>query len=322
MARDVRKSSSEGRPPDPRARHEAETSVEVRAVVFSTITVGLLAGVVASALLHAPVTTMAYLLIAGVSARYAVPLCATVVSESWRVQEETAEPEHVPREREAECERWTDKLKALRPSESEMEAWLNADKTLILQSALSHHQLSWHEIVAHTFLQTSDQPSRRAMEEHGAWRYSRYVVRLFLVTDEGVRDVEARLGFNGGVVSRREFEEYRFDSVSSVRVVERSRISYTLYLTLTNGDPKEIDVFEPSALLDERDDESDAEENVNLDASGFFHTRRVLEGIAAEGKSWIPRDRDRRNRERAASSSAETDEQSTEADPTAVRAEG
>lgn len=321
MARDVRKRSGEGRPLDPRARHKAEASVKVRAVVFSVLSVGALLCVVSSAFLQAPVTVVASLLITGVSSRYAVPLWAIIVSESWREREETAERERILQEREAECERWTDKLESLRPTESEMETWLNADKTLILQSALSRHRLSWHEIVAHTFLQTSDQPCRRAMEKYGAWRYSRYVIRLFLITEEGVRDVEARLGFNRGVVGRREFGEYRFDSVSSVRVVERSRTSYTLYLTLTNGDPKKIDVFEPLAFLDERDEESDGEEDVNLDASGFFHTRRILEGIAAEGKAWISRDRDRRDRKRTAPSPAGTEGEGADEAPAEARAE-
>ncbi|MBE3001343.1 hypothetical protein IDM40_21995 [Nocardiopsis sp. HNM0947] len=307
MARDVRDRSSKDLPLDPRPRHEAGRSVRKRTWLFSVIGVVAMLSVIASALLHAPVITVVCLLGAGVSSRYAVSLWANIVSESWRVREERAERKRILQERQEEYERWTDKLASLRPTESEMETWLNADKTLILRSALIHHQLSWHEIVAHTFLQTSDESSRRAKEKYGAWRYSKYVIRLFLITQEGVRDVEARLNFNRGLVGKREFGDYRFDSVSSVHVVEQSRINYTLYLTLTNGDPQKIDVFEPSALVDERAEESGEDEdevNVNLDASGFSHTRRILEGIAAEGKSWITRDQDQRERKRTAASTA------------------
>lgn len=322
MARDVRQRSRAGRPLDPRARHEAGTATKVRAVLLSALTAGALLCVVASALTHAPVTTVAYLLLAGVGTRFALPLWATIISESWRVQEEERESEQIRRERETEHCRWKNKLEELRPTEPEMEAWLNADKTLILQHALSRHRLSWHEIVAHTFLHVADQPCRRARVNRGAWRYSKYVIRLFLITDEGVRDVEARLDFNKGVVGRREFEEFRFDAVSSVRVAERNRVSYTLYLTLTNGEPKKIHVSEPPTDALGCEEEEGEVEAVNLDASGFFHTRRILEGIAAEGKAWICRDQGRRNHKRAASAPADTEEQGAGEDPAAVPAEG
>src|SRR5690625_4402207 len=203
-----------------------------------------------------------------------------------------------------------------------MEATLNPYTPRILHLALSRHQLSWHEIVAHTFLHVADQPCRRAMVTGGAWRYSKYVIRIFLITDKGVRDVEARLDFNNGVVGRREFEEYRFDTVSSVRVAEQSRVSYTLYLTLNNGGPREITVSEPPTDALGGEEEEGEVEVVNLDASGFFHTRRVVAGVGAEGKAWISWDRDRRNHKRPTSASADTDEQSAEEGPTSVRAEG
>ncbi|GHD21852.1 hypothetical protein GCM10007147_15750 [Nocardiopsis kunsanensis] len=322
MARDVRQRSRSDRPLDPRARHGAGAMTKARAVFFSALTAAGLMTVVVTALFHVPATAVGCLLLAGVGARFALPLWATLISESWRVREERRESEQIRKERGAEYHRWKSKLERLRPTEPEMEAWLNADKTLVLQHALSRHRLSWHEIVAHTFLHVADQPCRRAMVPGGAWRYSKYVIRLFLVTGEGVRDVEARLDFNKGVVGRREFEEFRFDTVSSVRVTEQSRISYTLYLTLNNGGPREITVSEPPTDAPEHEEEEGDVEVVNLDASGFFHTRRILEGIAAEGKAWISRDRDRRDHKRPGSYPTGTDEQHADEGTAVVRTEG
>ncbi|QVJ00791.1 hypothetical protein KGD82_20220 [Nocardiopsis eucommiae] len=70
--------------------------------------------------------------------------------------------------------------------------------------------------------------------------------------------------------------------------IESSR-RYTLNITLTNGPTREIPVSDiPTLDTVEEAPQSESSE-INLDAAGFSHTLHILEGMAAEGKSWFER---------------------------------
>ncbi|ONI91654.1 hypothetical protein ALI144C_00895 [Actinosynnema sp. ALI-1.44] len=97
----------------------------------------------------------------------------------------------------------------------------------------------------------------------GPWRYSKYDIRLLLITQDGVREVSTRLDFEHVVCNGQERNNYRFDAQHPV--VEPSQ---------------QIEDGESLVALSE----------ITLDSAGFAHILHILEGIAAEGKSWIDRD--------------------------------
>lgn len=320
MAIDTRDRSRRGSPLDPRSREEAPGSLKLRAVLFSAIATATGLAVVSAAFSHAWLPTLVYVPLAVVVSVKVLPVWATAFSESWRVREETRERDRIREDRETEYDRWKNKLDRLRPGEEEMESWLHADKTLILDEALKYYELSWQWVIAHAFLHTPSPGCERAKVEHGVWRYSGYVIRVFLVTEGGVREVEAELDFERGRVGDRSREGFPFASVSSLRSEEKGR-SYTLYLTLMNGEPKKIQVSEPAAWKSTREGAAEEAVEIDLDASGFSHTRRILEGIAAEGTRWLQEDRDRRNRTQPPDSSDDRGVPEAGSDASSARAE-
>src|SRR5699024_1441874 len=121
----------------------------------------------------------------GVTGDVADPLWADCRGERRHLPEQKQEHQETLQARKAEYERWKSKLEGLRPSEEEMESWLDADKTLILDQALKHYRLAWHEVIAHAFLPRPNRPCKSAHVPRGPWRYSKYEIEVFLVTDEG-----------------------------------------------------------------------------------------------------------------------------------------
>ena len=84
---------------------------------------------------------------------------------------------------------------------------------------------------------------------------------------------------------------YRFDAVSSIGVDVVSRASNFLELSLTNGPARKITITEPVSSGYSAPEETDDElSNLNLEAAGFVNALHILEGIAAEGKTWMDRD--------------------------------
>ncbi len=246
--------------------------------------------VVITAIRADPLPATAATLVALVGAKTAVTRWLDIICERRRFFEELEESEQALDERRAAHRRWKDKLDATRPSEGEMETWLNCDKMLVLDDALRHYRLVWRDVIAHAFLQTPAKRYKRARVKGGPWRYSRYDIRLFLITHDGVREVSTELDFEHASRHGEQRNNFRFDAVSSVHVAKTNELGYTLELTLMNGPTRDIRVTDPETR------QLDAEENLvtfakmNLDAAGFVHTLHILEGIAADGKGWILRD--------------------------------
>jgi len=200
-------------------------------------------------------------------------------------------------ERREEYDRWRNKLDRLRPDDHEMEKWLRCDRTLLLAYALEHFRLRWSDVVAHTLIQSPASGCKRAHLRYGPSRYSRYDIRLFLITRDGVREVGADLDFEKVSRCERERNNFRFDAVSSVHVGKVGPYGYKLTLTLMNGAPQKIEVTDPG-VADSTGEEGPAGSGespaarsaLNLDAAGFGHALHILEGIAAEGKEWLNRD--------------------------------
>lgn len=292
MVRDVRRRWSKGQPIDPHEVHAPDKATKIRCVILCLFSVGAVVATVINAFQQAPIVTAGCLFLAVIAGRFAVPLWLRVYSERRRHLEESLEQEDVLAARQAEYERWTAKLRSLKPTETEMEGWLDADKTLILDETLKYYRLDWHEVAAHAFLPTADHPCKAAREKGGPWRYSKYELRVFLITNEGVRESSTDLDFEGARWERRERYNYRFDALSSVQVEMASENRYTLNITLTNGPPKSIVISEAPAHRASDEEETNEFTTINLDSAGFPHTLRILEGIAAEGKPWFEREAD------------------------------
>ncbi|MDV6011972.1 hypothetical protein [Haloechinothrix sp. LS1_15] len=246
--------------------------------------------VVIMAIQSHPLTAALATLVALTTGRTVAVRWMSIVSEKRRFAEECREYQRNQEERQAAYQRWKKRLKSTRPSEQEMETWLNCDKTALLDDALLHYGLAWRDIIAHTFLQVPTPYCKRTRVKGGPWRYSKYDLRLFLITDDGVREFGTELDFERASFHGLERNNFRFDAVSSVHVTHTSERSYTLNLTLMNGPTRSIRVTDPIVPQPDSDEDPDAFAQMNLDAAGFTHTLHILEGIAAEGKGWIDRD--------------------------------
>ncbi|CAL9523015.1 hypothetical protein SUDANB145_03859 [Streptomyces sp. enrichment culture] len=209
--------------------------------------------------------------------------------EEQRVAEETQEYQERLAARQAAYQNWKSFLDNTRPSEQEMETWLNCDKTLFVDEALQHYQLTWRDLLTHTILMTPARPYKRARVKGGPWRYSRYSFRLFLVTQDGVREISSEFDFTDAKRGEEQRSNYRFDALSSVQVTERANVGYDLQLILTNGPARNIRVKDADAHQLAPDENAEEISDINLAAAGFIHTFRLLEGIAADGKGWIER---------------------------------
>ncbi|MBA0125525.1 hypothetical protein H0B56_08225 [Haloechinothrix sp. YIM 98757] len=246
--------------------------------------------VIVTAVRTNPLPAAAVTLLALVSARASSVRWSHIIGERWRLVEDHREYERQSEQRHAVYRRWKEKLDSSRPSENEMEKWLNCDKTMILDAALRHYQLAWRDIIAHAFLQTPAAHYRRARVSGGPWRYSKYAIRVFLITQDGVREVSTELDFERATTADEERNNFRFDAVSSVGVTTTGTYGYALQLTLMNGPTRNIRVTEPVVSGSGPDENPDVFSRMNLDATGFAHTLHILEGIAADGKRWIDRD--------------------------------
>ncbi|MFJ2832620.1 hypothetical protein ACIPC1_34570 [Streptomyces sp. NPDC087263] len=223
------------------------------------------------------------------SGRAAASSWLAVRSEEHRLVEKTQEYEERLTARQIAYQNWKSFLDATRPSELEMETWLTCDKTLFVDEALRHYQLTWRDLITHTILMTPARPYKRGRVKGGPWRYSRYSFRLFLVTQEGVREISTEFDFADAKRGNEQRSNYRFDALSSVQVTERAHIGYDLELVLTNGPARNIRVKDADTHQLAPDENSQEIAEINLNSAGFIHTFRLLEGIAADGKVWIER---------------------------------
>ena len=273
-----------------RDRYRVSRSLKARCVVSTTAFVALTVYVVSVAVDVALIPSTAATFIAVVGTWAAGAGWSRILNERRRIKESRQEHDEVLAARRVEYERWVRKLDAARPSETRMENWLTADKTMALDEALKHYRLAWRDVLAHTFLQTPGWPCKRARDRLGPWRYSKYDLRIFLLTQEGVREIGTEIDFEHGVHKLLERNNFRFDAVSSVHVAATTELSYTLELTLMNGEPRNIRVTDSAGDKTDAGKDAHSLARMSLHAAGFAHTLHILEGIAAEGKKWIERD--------------------------------
>lgn len=236
-----------------------------------------------------PLWALLALLGATWSGHAAGQLWLEVRRERHRLARDTQEYQETLAARRKAHQRWKAFLDETRPSEREMETWLTCDKTSFVDAALRHHRLTWRDLITHTILVAPARPYRRARVRGGPWRYSHYVIRLYLFTQDGIREISSELKFADSTRRNEERSNYRFDALSSVQVTENADVGYDLELVLTNGPARKIRVKDADAHQLAPDESAREISEISLSAAGFTHTFRLLEGIAADGKSWLER---------------------------------
>lgn len=257
---------------------------------------GLAAVVVASfwvapaVVLTAAVTGTAWILLAVASGVVGAKAWFRILCERRRVKADEVERGQQWTARWEAFDRWQRKLSA-KPSEPEMASWLEHDRKILVDDAMRHYRLRPSHVIAHAFIEAPARSYKRARVARGPWRYSRYRLLLFLLTNDGVRQVDIDLDFEKGSSTERQRLNYRFDAVTAVRIDGVASQRQTFELTLVNGEPISVRVTESSTDGIQPGEDPQTLSEVALDASGLKHTLNVLEGIAAEGKEWIRQQR-------------------------------
>jgi hypothetical protein len=216
--------------------------------------------------------------------------------EHRRYADELAENNEVYVRSQAAYRRWMDKLSDT-PTDTEMAEWLECDRMMVVDTALRHYKMKPSNMIMHTFIEAPAPGCDSARVLHGPWRFSRYQMLVFLLTTDGVRQMNVDLDFLKLELENRQRTNYRFDAVASVRVTEGTRHERTFELALVSGYQFEIPVTgsgEERLLMGER---PGTVADLTVDAAGLRNTLHILEGIAAEGKDWIAHE-DQRSGER------------------------
>jgi hypothetical protein len=211
-----------------------------------------------------------------------------VNAERRRVRADEIEHAAALSRREEAYARWTGKL-SRRPSDAEMAGWLECDRRILVEETMRRYRLTASQVIAHAFIEAPGQSAKRARIHRGPWRYSRYEMLLFLLTADGVRQVNIDLDFERATSQPTQRLTYRFDTVASVRIDGSPAHRQTFELTLFNGPPVQVKVTEPGGLDVAAGEDAWTFSRVALDASGLPRTLEVMEGVAAEGKEWIKR---------------------------------
>ncbi|SCE99482.1 hypothetical protein [Micromonospora mirobrigensis] len=241
---------------------------------------------VPAALASSPISGGGWLLLAVASAVPAARSTFRIVAERRRVTADEAERFVEEMARWAAYRRWQRKL-ADKPTDTEMAAWLEGDRKVLVDRAIQQYRLRPSHVIAHAFIEAPASSCKKARYHRGPWRYSRYQLLLFLLTDDGVRQVDIDLDFKAVTDQTTQRLNYRFDAVAAVRIDGIATQRQTFELTLVNGEPLSVRVSDPDSESEPHTDDPTKVTELSLDASGLPHTLHVLEGVAAEGKEWV-----------------------------------
>ena len=221
-------------------------------------------------------------------------------------------------------ERWTERL-SRRPTDAEIGNWLDSDKSYLKTYAMKQCGLTNRDVVAHVVLAAGQEKTRRARVRRGPPRYAEYMVLVFLLSYNGVRLVAVELDFLTGAIYNELRRSFRYDALASTTVFEQGfqsangqrhrirmgnewhvtdkeslviRRSFLLSLVDSDSIPVEVDNYE--GLLDDTpgDDKEDKAhlDEISRESSGVAGALQILEAVAAEGREWIAKERERRNR--------------------------
>lgn len=293
LAREVRQQWRDGSLYDYQTKYRVDPLTKARCLLALALVPAATAPFIADAMQTDMLRAWAALIVVATVSPIAVRRWWHIWSERRRARDEQAEAEDQYEDRLKAYRRWKQRLDETRPSETDMETWLYCDMTMLIDAALLHYRLAWRDVIARAVFQGPNPYRKRHRDPAGPWRYSSYDLMLFLITDDGVREVSSTLDFERAAFNGQERNNFRFDAVSSVEVSEGPGGSRTLRLTLTNGPTRELYVTEAENAEQYGAGGADDLLDINLSAAGFVQALRILEGIAAEGKEWIDRDKSR-----------------------------
>jgi hypothetical protein len=242
--------------------------------------------VVPAVVATAPFAGTAFILLTAVSAAAAALGGFRIYAERCRVGADDNERIEEQRARDEAYARWMEKL-SRKPTDAEMATWLECDRRILVDETMRHYRLKASQVIAHAFIEAPGPSTKKARIHRGPWRYSRYQMLLFLLTDDGVRQVDIKLDFEKVTSQRTQRLNYRFDTVAAVRIDGPPAERQTFELTLFNGPPVRVQVTEPVVEDAAAGEDAWTLSQVALDASGLPRTLEIMEGIAAEGKEWI-----------------------------------
>lgn len=204
-----------------------------------------------------------------------------------------------------------------RPEDHEMAEWLDYDKDVVRLRAMATWGLTSNDVISHVVLTEAAPNARRARLIGGPIRYSVCTVRLFLLTFNGVRQVDVQIDMASGAENKERRRAFRYEAIASVEIEEPTVRRYgrrqvatpviatangvrhpvirqSLHLTLLNNDKVDIKADYASFLTGSADDSEALE--LELEASGALSTLRTLETVAGEGREWIRREKERTRR--------------------------
>ncbi|WBB82112.1 hypothetical protein O7606_12510 [Micromonospora sp. WMMD882] len=276
-------------------RDQLRTPARTRAVVVLNCLVAVVCGllVIAAALRQEAITGAVATVVLLATAWPTVRGWSRIVLESRRLAADQQEYDQRMADSWAAHERWKRKL-ADKPTDAEMAAWLDCDSRLLIDKAMEHYNLRPTDVIAYALIEAPAKPYvKRGRVRNGPWRYGRYELLVFLLTPDGVRQVSAQLDFEQASFHNLRRANYRFEAVAAVRVAESDNHARTFELALVNGELTTVKVTEASTDKLQDGENPQALSEAALDASGLTTTLHVLEGVAAEGKEWLQRERQR-----------------------------
>ncbi|GAA3888589.1 hypothetical protein [Streptomyces sedi] len=197
---------------------------------------------------------------------------------------------------------WSAFLRANRPGDELVGRWIDLEQRAMLRDVLRDHRMRHHGILFTFSLLEPAPDCVRAKVPFGPPRYSRYGLRLFVLTMAGVWvcswEIDAATAVHDG---RRDFV-FRFDSISSVVLQTaaaragstglgtapepRARTGEVLRLVLNNREDLEVRIEDHHQLVAAGADLGQLRE-VALETSGVTAGFRVLAALATEGEGWF-----------------------------------
>ncbi|MFE9253898.1 hypothetical protein [Streptomyces sp. NPDC006879] len=242
------------------------------------------------------------------------------------------------REEQRAFEQWQAFLQANRPSDWEMGRWLNYDTRFLRRDALKSYDLRHHEVVYDFFVLEAGEKAQRARVRNGPVRYSIYRIRLYVMTEGGIRQATWTMQFNTATHSGRSDSSFRYDSISSINVerasVQRSdrvtgetqavtvqsdgsirgnhtggdelMLSEDLVIERDSSHLTRLRVENFTSLRGSNSEDLESLLQLSQEASGISTASRILVAVSAEGKQWFETQRRRQSMRFAESSKRAT----------------
>ncbi|WP_427168351.1 hypothetical protein ACQF4J_44390 [Streptomyces sp. C1-1] len=213
-------------------------------------------------------------------------------------------------------QQWRDYL-ADRPTDNEMAKWLDYDLRALRRESLDHYGLSHYDVRKYFFVTEANPGCARARNLYGPPRYSSYIIRLFLLTEGGVRQHEWTMDFITARHNREDRRAFRYDAIGSVAVTQIGLrgvgalrkivpigkevpgisagtrppdeliLGQALRLSLVNSESLDIVVENFHDFLDRLLENPEQLSQLALESSGVSTALRILESVAAEGRGWF-----------------------------------